>query len=54
VGQTPAPLFDATMSPPARLTPGDRVQFQPISAEVHEQLIEAAKEGIDMLQSADA
>jgi inhibitor of KinA len=38
IGRTPVPLFDATATPPGRLSPGDRVRFVPVSASQFESL----------------
>lgn len=38
IGRTPAPLFDATATPPGRLSPGDRVRFVPVPASRFETL----------------
>jgi KipI family sensor histidine kinase inhibitor len=32
IGRTPGPLFDATATPPGRLSPGDHVRFVPVPA----------------------
>jgi KipI family sensor histidine kinase inhibitor len=38
IGRTPAPLFDASATPPGRLSPGDRVRFVPVPASRFESL----------------
>ena len=38
IGRCPVPLFDAAAATPALLAPGDKVCFEPVSAERHAEL----------------
>ena len=45
IGHCPVPMFDAAASPPALLAPGDRVRFEPIDADRHDELRRLAAAG---------
>jgi inhibitor of KinA len=49
IGRTPAPLFSLDESPPAKLMPGDSVQFVPISRSHYDELEKAVQRGDRLL-----